>query len=156
MGKFWLIVAQRLNLNKVLNMTKTVSRKSGKKGRSEDVKTAAVRQSAKFHKRQHKHEEETSRRWMIWLIILCFLIVGVVVFFIYAFQFTSKEKVSERKNFDQSKKVKEPKDDRARTTGSDGRIENDAGKISCSCVFNLIWFVVSMPRKRKKEGQIKN
>ena len=152
MGKFWLIVAQRFNLNTVLNMTKAVSRKSGKKGRSED----AVRQSAKFHKRQHEHEEETSRRWMIWLIVLCFLIVAVVVFFIHAFQFTSKEKVSERKNFDQSKKVKEPKDDRARTTGSDGRIENDAGKISCSCVFNLIWCVVSMPRKYKKEGQIKN
>ena len=71
--------------------------------------------------------------------------------FIPAFQFTSKEKVSEGKNFDQSKKVKEPKDDRARA--SDRRIENDAGKTSCSCVFNLICDMVSMPRKHKKEGQ---
>lgn len=107
-------------------MTKAVSRKSGKKGRSEDVKTA-VRQSAKFHQRQHEHQEETSRRWMIWLIILCFLIGAVVVFFIPAFQFTSKEKVSEGKNFEQSQKVKGPKADSAGATGSDGRIENDAG-----------------------------
>lgn len=48
------------------------------------------------------------------------------MFFIPAFQFTSKEKVSEGKNFDQSKKVKEPKADRA----SDGRKEKDAGKTS--------------------------
>lgn len=130
-------------------MTKAVSRKSRKKGRLEDVKTSTVRQSAKFHKRQHEHQEETSRRWIIWLIILCFLIGAVVVFFIPAFQFTSKEKVSEGKNFDQSQKVKEPKADSARATGSDGRIENEAGKTSCSCVFNLIWCVVSMPRKHK-------
>lgn len=133
-------------------MTKAVSRKSGKKGRSEDVKTA-VRQSAKFHQRQHEHQEETSRRWMIWLIILCFLIGAVVVFFIPAFQFTSKGKVSEGKNFEQSQKVKGPKADSAGATGSDGRIENDAGKTSRSCAFNLIWCVVSMPRKHKKEGQ---
>lgn len=133
-------------------MTKAVSRKSGKKGRSEDVKTA-VRQSAKFHQRQHEHQEETSRRWMIWLIILCFLTGAVVVFFIPAFQFTSKEKVSEGKNFEQSQKVKGPKADSAGATGSHGRIENDAGKTSRSCVFNLIWCVVSMPRKHKKEGQ---
>ena len=50
------------------------------------------------------------------------------MFFIPAFQFTSKNKDSEGKNFDQSKKVKEPKadDDRA----GDGRKENDAGKTS--------------------------
>lgn len=107
-------------------MTKAVSRKSGKKGRSEDVKTSTVRQPAKLQKRHHKHQEETSRRWMIWLVIFCFLIGAVVVFFIPAFQFTSKEKVSEGKNFDQSKKVKEPKADRA----SDGRKEKDAGKTS--------------------------
>ena len=148
MHSIGLIVAQGLNLNTVLNMTKAVRRKPGKKGRSEDVKTSTVRQTAK--KRQHEHQEETSRRWLIWLIILCFLIAAVVVFFISAFQFTSKEKVSEGKNFDQSQKVKGPKADRA--TGSDGRIENDAGKTSCSCVFNLIWCVVSMPRKHKKEG----
>jgi len=104
-------------------MTKAVSRKSGKKGRSEDVKTSTVRQPAKLPKRHHKHQEETSRRWMIWLVIFCFLIGAVVVFFIPAFQFTSKEKVSEGKNFDQSKQVKEPKADRA----SDGRKEKDAG-----------------------------
>ena len=132
-------------------MTKAVRRKSGKKGRSEDVKTiSTVRPSAKFHKRQHEHQEETSRRWIIWLIILCLLIGAVVVIFIPAFQFTSKEV---GKNFDQSKKVKEvePKDDRARA--SDGRKENDAGKTSCSCFFNLICDVVSMPRKHKKEEQ---
>lgn len=108
-------------------MTKAVSRKSSKKGRLEDVKTSIVRQSDKFHKRKHEHQEETSRRWIIWLIIPCFLIGAVVLFFIPAFQFTSKDKVPEGKNFDQSQKVKEPKADSARATGRDGRIENNAG-----------------------------
>ena len=107
-------------------MTKAVSRKSGKKSRTDDVKTSTVRQPTKFQKRHRTHQEEPSRRWMIWLIILCFLIGAVVVFFIPAFQFTSKNKDSEGKNFDQSKKVKEPNDDRA----GDGRKENDAGKTS--------------------------
>ena len=67
--------------------------------------------------------------------------------FIPAFQFTSTEV---GKNSDQSKKVKEvePKDDRARV--SDGRKENDAGKTSCSCVFNLVCDVFSMPRIKRK------
>lgn len=105
-------------------MTKAVSRKSGKKGRSEDVKTSTVRQPSKFGERHHEHQEENSRRWMIRLVILCFLIGAVVAFFSPALQFTSREKVSGRKNFDQSKKVKEPKADRA----SAGRKEKDAGK----------------------------
>ena len=119
-----LIVAFKTQPEHRLNMTKAVSRKSGKKGRSEDVKTSTVRQPSKFGKRHHEHQEETSRRWMIWLVILCFLIGAVAVFFSPALQFTSREKVSGRKNFDQSKKVKEPKADRA----SAGRKEKDAGK----------------------------
>lgn len=107
-------------------MTRAVSRKSGKKGRTEDVKTSTARQPAKFHKRHLKHQEETSRRWMIWLVILCLLIGAVVVFFVPTFQFTSKEKVSEGKNFDQSKEVKEPRAERA----SGGRKQNDAGNAS--------------------------
>jgi len=103
-------------------MTKAVSRKSGKKGRTEDVKTSTVR-PAKKHVAQ-----EPQRRWMIWLVILCFLIGAVVVFFISAFQFTSKEKVSEGKNFDQSKNVKERRADHDRA--SDGRKENNAGTTS--------------------------
>lgn len=99
-------------------MTKAVSRKSGKKSRTEDVKKSTVR-PAKKHLAQ-----EPPRRWMIWLV-LCFLIGAVVVFFISAFQFTSKEKVSEGKNFDQSKKVKERRADHDRA--SDGRKENNAG-----------------------------
>lgn len=48
------------------------------------------------------------------------------MFFVPTFQFTSKEKVSEGKNFDQSKEVKEPRAERA----SGGRKQNDAGNAS--------------------------
>jgi len=100
-------------------MTKAVSRKSGKKGRSEDVKTSTVRPPS--------NQEKTSHRWMIWFVVLCFLIGAVVVIFSPTFQFASREKVSERKNFDQSKKVRESgKVDGA----SAGRKEKDAGKTS--------------------------
>jgi len=108
-------------------MTKAVSRKSGKKGRSEDVKTSTVSQPSKFGKRHHEHQDKTSHPWMIWFVVLCFLIGAVVVIFSSTFQFTSREKVSERKNFDQSKKVHES----GKVGGaSAGRKEKDAGKTS--------------------------
>lgn len=73
------------------------------------------------------------------------------MFFISAFQFTSKEKVSEGKNFDQSKNVEERRADHDRA--SDGRKENNAGTISAvSLISYVMWFLCHV--SIKKEDQI--
>ncbi|KAL9967088.1 hypothetical protein ACROYT_G025251 [Oculina patagonica] len=94
-------------------MTKTVSRKAVKKGRTEDVKTSTTKQpAAKSQKKQLQHQQKTSRRWMIGIVILCLLIGAVVVFLTPSFQLPSKGKVSKGKNADENKKAKESKGSR--------------------------------------------
>ena len=105
-------------------MTKTVSRKTGRKGHTEDSKTSTIKQPAKSQKKQFQHQQETSRRWIIGLVILCLLAATVVVFLTPSFQITSKEKVSKGKIFDQNEKAKESKSDRG-----DGRKEKKTGKM---------------------------
>lgn len=108
-------------------MTKAVNRKAGKKGRTEDVKpgvkTSTVKQPAKSQKKQLQHQQGTSRRWIIGVVILCLLIGAVVLFFKPSLKVTSNEKVSKGKNFDQNKKAKESKGGR-----SDERKGKKAGK----------------------------
>ncbi len=106
-------------------MTKTVSRKAVKKGRTEDVKTSTTKQpAAKSQKKQLQHQQKTSRRWMIGIVILCLLIGAVVVFLTPSFQLPSKEKVSKGKNADENKKAKESKGSRV-----DGRKQKKPGKV---------------------------
>lgn len=107
-------------------MTKAVSRKVGKKGRSEGGKQPIIKSSQKHLQHQ---EESTSRRWMIVLmIVLCLFIGAVAVFLIPSLQITFKEKLPQGKNFDQNKKVQKKSKDE--TPRGDGRKQKPAGNIS--------------------------
>ena len=86
-------------------MTKTVSRKTGKKGHSDSAKnTSTDKRAAKTTKRRSQYQQETSRRWIIVVGTVCFLIVAVVVL-LYFVPSAFKDKASRKQDLNEQKKV---------------------------------------------------
>lgn len=84
-------------------MTKTLSRKSGKKGPGE----SAQRKATKITKKRSCEQEGMSRKWIIGVGVVCLLIavVSVALYFVPSLEVAFKEKPSFKQDLDMRKQV---------------------------------------------------